>query len=92
MLERLQPTPVTRVNRAVAVGEAEGAAAGLRLLDDLDEAEVESWHLYWSARAELLVRVGRPADAVEAFERALACTPNDSDRRFLQRRRDEVSG
>ena len=86
-LERFAPTPVVRVNRAVAVAEAVGPEAGLALLDELDAPAVERWHLYWSARAELLHRVGRDADAVEAFDRALACSPNDSDRQFLLQRR-----
>jgi len=91
MLERFQPTPVTRVNRAVAVAEAEGAQAGLALLDDIDDAAVAQWHLYWSTRAELLQRTGDRDAAVAAFDRSLACNPNDSDRRFLERRRAEVS-
>ena len=91
MLELFQPTPVTRVNRAVAVAEAYGAGAGLSLLDGIDEAEVAHWHLYWSARAELLRRVGRLPVALDAFDRALSCSPNDSDRRFLERRRAELS-
>jgi RNA polymerase sigma-70 factor (ECF subfamily) len=90
-LEKLAPTPVVRVNRAVAEAEAHGAAAGLALLDELDEADVDHWHLYWSTRAEFLTRLGRDRDAVAAFERALDCNPNDSDRRFLQRRQAELS-
>ena len=88
-LERMAPTPVVRVNRAVAVAEADGPVAALSLLDELGP-RAEEWHLYWSTRAELLLRLGRPAEAAGAFGRALACTPNDSDRRFLERRRAEV--
>ena len=91
-LERFTPTPVVRVNRAVAVAEARGAAAGLRLLDQLDESTIERWHLYWSTRAELFARVGRQGDALRAFERAIDCSPNDSDRRFLVGRRDALAG
>ncbi len=91
-LERFTPTPVVRVNRAVAVAEARGAGEGLALLDGLPVGDVDRWHLYWSTRGELLHRVGRTADAVHAFDRALACTPNDSDRRFLLRRRSVVAG
>ncbi len=91
VLEAHWPTPVVRVNRVVAVAEADGADAGLRLLDELDAAEVSSWHLYWSTRGELLSRTGRRAEARDAFDRALECAPNDSDRRFLERRRDELS-
>jgi RNA polymerase sigma-70 factor (ECF subfamily) len=90
MLESLTPSPVVRVNRAVAEAEANGAAAGLALLDDMDRSDVEQWHLYWSARAELLLRVGDVAGAVTAFDRALTCNPNDSDRAFLERRASEL--
>jgi RNA polymerase sigma-70 factor (ECF subfamily) len=83
-LERLVPTAVVRVNRAVAVAHAEGAEAGLALLDGLDG--VERWHLAWSARAELLARAGRTAEAIEAFQRALGCECNETDRRHLERR------
>lgn len=90
-LERFTPTPVVRVNRSVAVAEAHGATAGLALLDQLDVATVDRWHLYWSTRGELLVRVARRDDAVVAFNRAIECSPNDSDRRFLVGRRDELT-
>ena len=90
-LERFTPTPVVRVNRSVAVAEAHGATAGLALLDQLDVATVDRWHLYWSTRGELLVRVGRRDDAAVAFNRAIECSPNDSDRRFLVGRRDELT-
>ena len=91
MLELFAPTPVVRVNRAVAVAEAESPAAGLAMLDGIDEAEVDQWHLYWSTRAELLHRTGDVAGAVASFDRALECSPNDSDRRHLERRRAAVA-
>lgn len=90
-LERFTPTPVVRVNRSVAVAEAHGATAGLALLDQVDVTTVDRWHLYWSTRGELLVRVGRRDDAVVAFNRAIECSPNDSDRHFLVGRRDELT-
>ena len=91
-LERFTPTPVVRVNRCVAVAEAEGPAAALDLLDEIDAASVHRWHLYWSTRGELLRRLGRNGDALAAFDRALACSPNDSDLRFLLRQRDALAG
>lgn len=90
-LERLQPTPVVRVNRAVALAEAAGAETGLALLDTIDPSLVQRWHLYWSTRAELLRRLGRTADALAATESALGCAPNDSDRALLMTRRDRLA-
>jgi len=90
-LERFTPTPVVRVNRAVAVAEAHGAQSGLELLDQLNESTVDRWHLYWSTRGGLLARLGHTNDAVQAYDRAIACTSNDSDRRFLRRRREVLA-
>jgi RNA polymerase sigma-70 factor (ECF subfamily) len=84
-LEEITPTAVVRVNRAVAVGEAYGPGVGLRLLDDLADRSLERWHLYWSTRAELLGRTGDFDAAVACYERALSCSPNDTERRFLER-------
>jgi RNA polymerase sigma-70 factor (ECF subfamily) len=86
-LEHFTPTPVVRINRAIAVAEAQDADAALRLLDGVDQSSVERWHLYWSTRGELLHRLGRTGEAVAAFDRAMECSPNDSDLRFLVRRR-----
>ena len=91
-LEQRWPTPVVQVNRAVAVGELHGPAAALRMLDAVDESAVAQWHLYWSARAELLRRGGDPSAAADAFRRALLCPCNDADRRFLEHRLAEVTG
>ena len=93
-LELMLPTAVVRVNRAVAVAHANDAAAGVLLLDDrdtIDMSAVENWHLYWSTRGELLERVGDAVAAVAAFDRALACVSNDSDREFLLQRRNAVA-
>ncbi len=91
-LERFTPTPVVRVNRAVAVAETQGAATALALLDEIDPATVDRWHLYWSTRGELLRRLGRTGEAVDALDRAIACSPNDSDLRFLRGRRGALAG
>ena len=93
-LELMVPTAVVRVNHAVAVAHANDAAAGLVLLDDgrtIDMSPVENWHLYWSARGELLERVGDVVAAIAAFDRGLACVSNDSDREFLLQRRNAVA-
>src|SRR3989454_8358755 len=89
VLERVQQTPIVRLNRAVAVGMAEGPAAGLTLLDGLDD-ELAHFHLLPAARADLLRRLGRHADAAMEYRRALALTPSPAERRFLERRLAEV--
>ena len=88
-LEDLRPTGVVRVNRAVAVAHRDGPEAGLELLETV--SGLDHWHLYWSTRAELFARAGRHDEAVAAFRAALACDMNDTDRRFLARRLDEVT-
>ena len=52
---------------------------------------LDEWHLFWSTKADLLRRMGQLDEAAEAYRRALACEANAADRRFLQRRLDEVS-
>ena len=89
VLERVQQTPIVRLNRAVAVGMAEGPAAGLTLLDGLDD-ELAHFHLLPAARADLLRRLGRHADAAMEYRRALALTPSPAERRFLERRLAEA--
>jgi RNA polymerase sigma-70 factor (ECF subfamily) len=89
MLEIVQPSPVVRVNRAVAEAEAGGPRAGLDILDSV--TGLESWHRYWSVRAELLRRTSDLPAAKAAYRRALECGPNESDRRFLESRLSELS-
>ena len=88
-LARRQPSPVVELNRAVAVAMAEGPDAGLELLDGLP---LERYHLFHAARADLLRRQGRPSDARKAYERAQALATNDTERAFLARRLQELSG
>ena len=90
MLEIRWPTPVVRVNRAVAVAEVAGPAAGLALLADLVGTPVERWHLYWSARADFQRRLGQTQAAEDSYRQALECPCNDTDRRFMQRRLAEL--
>jgi RNA polymerase sigma-70 factor (ECF subfamily) len=90
-LRRYQPTPVVELNRAVAVAMAEGPSAGLRLIDDIEASgDLENYHLFHAARADLLRRDGCPAEAAAAYRRALALCTNDVERAYLQRRLDEV--
>jgi RNA polymerase sigma-70 factor, ECF subfamily len=85
VLESLQPTPVVRLNRAVAVAHAESPAAGLALLEGLESPNLTRWHLYWSTRGELERRAGDIDAATRSLQRALVCSPNDTERRFLER-------
>jgi RNA polymerase sigma-70 factor (ECF subfamily) len=73
------------LNRAIALGESEGPAAGLGELDPLAE-RLAGYHLYHAARAELLRRLGRDAEARESDARALTLTDNPAERRLLQQR------
>ena len=81
----VQPSPVVALNRAVAVGMAEGPEAALALVDPL-ERELDGYHLFHAARGEMLRRLNRPADAARAFERARDLAANAQERRFLDGR------
>jgi RNA polymerase sigma-70 factor, ECF subfamily len=82
------PTPVVALNRAVALAEVAGAEVGLAATDGLD---LGSYYLYHSARADLLRRLGRRAEAVAAYDAALARTANPAEREFLGRRKRELA-
>jgi RNA polymerase sigma-70 factor (ECF subfamily) len=77
------------LNRAVAVGMADGPLEGLRLLNGLDEA-LGTYHWLPAARADLLRRLGRRHDAAKEYRRALALRPTAPERRLLARRLAEV--
>jgi RNA polymerase sigma-70 factor (ECF subfamily) len=85
----LGPSPVVALNRAVAIAEVDGPAAGLALVDALD---LDGYHVFHAVRADLLVRLGRDAEAAAAYDAAIAATGNAAERRFLARRRDALSG
>jgi len=89
VLERVHPTPVVRLNRAVAVAMAEHPAAGLELLEGLDE-RLAGYHLLPAARADLLRRLARWREAACAYRAALALVAAPVERRFLERRLVEV--
>jgi len=89
LLERLQPSPIVSLNRAVAVAMVDGPQAGLTLMNAL-AVELAGFHLLHAARADLLRRAGLFSEAAQSYERALALVTNDSERRFLERRRQEV--
>lgn len=91
LLERVQPSPVVALNRAVAVAMADGPAAGLALIDQLAAGgELDGYHLLHAARADLLRRLGSMADAAKSYERALELATNESEKRFLRRRLGEA--
>ena len=92
-LARIDPSPVVDLNRAVAISQAEGPAAGLDLLDDLEAGgELAGYHLLPAARADLLRRLGRGPEAAAEYEHALTLADNDAERRFLERRLAETRG
>jgi RNA polymerase sigma-70 factor (ECF subfamily) len=86
----MQATPVVALNRAVALAEVDGPAAGLAAVDRID-LDLDRYHLLHATRGDLLLRLGRRAEAVSAFERALELATNLEERRFLSRRRDAAS-
>lgn len=87
VLERYDPSPVVRLNRAVAVSMCAGPAEALALVDALVESgELEDHHLLWATRAELLRRLARDAEAAQDDHRALSLTKNDAERSLLTAR------
>jgi RNA polymerase sigma-70 factor (ECF subfamily) len=92
VLERMQPSPIVSLNRAVAVAMVEGPRAALVLIDALDaEGDLDNYHLLHSARADFLRRAGSSEEAGKSYARALALVTNPSERLFLERRLREVS-
>lgn len=88
-LIRLDPSPIVRLNRAIAVAELDGPEVALAEIDRLDHA-LEGYHAYHAARADLLRRVGRSDDSRAAYDRALQLAGNPAERAYLTRRRDQL--
>lgn len=86
----LRPDAVVALNRAVAVAERDGTAAGLDALDAIDARSVEAYQPWHAARADLLARAGRRHEAAAAYDRAIALTTNRVEARFLAERRAEA--
>jgi RNA polymerase sigma-70 factor, ECF subfamily len=82
-------SPIVALNRAVAVAEVEGQPAALALLDELD---LDGYHLFHAIRADLLRRLDRREEAALAYERAIALTENEAERKFLERRGRTLDG
>src|SRR5262249_25484036 len=92
VLARAAPSPVVALNRAVAVAMRDGPRAGLELIDAiLAGGELADYHLAHAARADLCRRLGRTGEARESYQRALALALQEPERRFLERRLQEVS-
>jgi RNA polymerase sigma-70 factor (ECF subfamily) len=88
-LAQMTPTPVVALNRAVAVAMADGPERGLPLVEAL-EGELRGYHLFHAARADLLRRLNRPADAAVAYRQALGLVTNATERAYLERRLGEL--
>jgi RNA polymerase sigma-70 factor, ECF subfamily len=81
-LLEVAPTPVVALNRAIAIGELEGAVAAFELVEELD---LEGYQPFHAVRADLLRRLGRADEAASEYERAAALAPTDAEREFLRR-------
>jgi RNA polymerase sigma-70 factor, ECF subfamily len=91
VLLRRHPSPVVALNRAAAVGMADGPEHGLRLIAEIEAGgALEGYHLLPAAKADLLRRLGRRAEAADAYDAALALAQSDAERRYLERRRREI--
>ena len=87
------PSPVVELNRAVAVAMADGPAAGLALVAELARSgDLAGYYLLPATRADLLRRLGRPAEAAASYREALALAPSAAEQRYLSRRLAEVAG
>jgi RNA polymerase sigma-70 factor (ECF subfamily) len=92
LLLQMVPSPVVELNRAVAVAMRDGPTAGLDLIDAiLARGDLADYHLAHSARADFCRRLGRTADARDAYRRALRLTQQEPERRFLERRLSELA-
>ncbi|WP_112262503.1 RNA polymerase sigma factor [Lentzea terrae] len=93
VLLTLTPSPVVALNRAAAIAMRDGASAGLALLDELaDEPKLRDYHPYRAARADLLHRLGRTAEAADAYREAIALAGTESEQAFLRRRLTAIEG
>jgi RNA polymerase sigma-70 factor (ECF subfamily) len=90
-LYALRPNEVVATNRAAAVAALHGPSAGLAALEVIDARRVETYQPYHAARADLLARAGRSAEAVAAYDRAIDLTANPVERRFLVEQRDRTA-
>jgi RNA polymerase sigma-70 factor (ECF subfamily) len=87
LLVALNANPVVALNRAIALAELHGPAAGLEALQSLDAGVLADYQPYYAARADLLARAGQPDAAAAAYDRAIELSANGTERRFLEARR-----
>jgi RNA polymerase sigma factor (sigma-70 family) len=87
----LDPSPIVRLNRAVAVAEVDGPGVGLAEIDRLAEV-LDGYHAFHAARADLLRRLGRGGESRAAYDRAIGLAGNPAERAYLTRRRDQLAG
>ena len=90
-LHALRPNAVVAINRAVAVAEHRGPEVALATLDTVDDDAVDTYQPYHAARADLLARTGRTAEAITAYDRAIELTTNPAEHRFLTRQREVLT-
>jgi RNA polymerase sigma-70 factor (ECF subfamily) len=91
LLARAEPSPVVELNRAVAVAMRDGPEAGLALIDAiLARGDLADYHLAHSARADMCRRLGRTAEARASYQRAVELTKQEAERRFLEKRLQEL--
>ena len=91
LLERIQPSPIVSLNRAVALAMADGPRPALEIVDKLAAgSDLENYHLLHATRADLLRRIGSAEESAKSYTRALQLVTNESERRFLERRLREV--
>ncbi|ASW53355.1 RNA polymerase sigma factor [Plantactinospora sp. KBS50] len=90
-LTLVDPSPIVRLNRAVAVAEIDGPGVGLAEIDRLAES-LDGYHAFHAARADLLRRLGRSGESRIAYDRAIELTGNSAERAYLTRRRDQLAG
>lgn len=89
-LERIDPNPLVTLNRAIAISEADSPRAGLAIVDGLADA-LDGHHAFHATRAELLRRLGRTAEAIDAYDRAIALAENPGEVAILIRRRAKLA-
>ena len=92
VLAILSPSPVVAINRAAAIAETEGPAAGLAALDAVAaDKRLETYQPYWAARADMLARLDRAIEATAAYDRAIWLESDAAVRAFLKARQSEIA-